>query len=241
METKKNPKYDLRRRSILFFQIGMVLMLFFTWQALEWETADRTSGDSGLVEVADDLDEIIPVTEPIDVTPPPPPPPQVAPEVILVVEDESEVEETIIESSETNQNQDILDIAEIIEEEEEEEIVNVPFAVIEDVPTFPGCESAGNNAAKKECMSKKIQEFVQSRFNTDLAGDLGLEGRQRIFVRFKINKHGNVVDVQARAPHPRLEAEAVAVVNALPSMIPGKQRGRAVGVLYSLPILFQVE
>jgi protein TonB len=38
-----------------------------------------------------------------------------------------------------------------------------------------------------------------------------------------------------------LEKEAIKVVSSLPKMIPGKQRGKAVGVLYSLPILFQVE
>ncbi len=94
---------------------------------------------------------------------------------------------------------------------------------------------------RKNVCLKKFKKFVQKKFNTDLAGDLGLEGRQRISVQFKIDKNGNVVNVRARAPHPKLEQEAVKVVKALPKMIPGKQRGKAVGVLYSLPILFQVE
>ncbi len=90
-------------------------------------------------------------------------------------------------------------------------------------------------------MSEKVTEFVKNTFNTELANDLGLEGKQRIFVTFKINKHGNVVDVRARAPHIKLEEEAVKVVKKLPHMQPGKQRGVAVGVLYGLPIVFQVE
>ena len=90
-------------------------------------------------------------------------------------------------------------------------------------------------------MSDKVMKFVQKKFNTDLANDLGLEGRQRISVQFKIDKNGNVVNVRARAPHPRLEQEAIRVVKALPKMTPGRQRGKAVGVLYALPILFQVE
>ena len=90
-------------------------------------------------------------------------------------------------------------------------------------------------------MSEQVQKFVQRKFDTDLANDLGLEGRQRISVQFKIDKRGNVVDVRARAPHPRLEQEAVDVVKALPKMTPGMQRGQPVGVLYALPILFQVE
>jgi protein TonB len=90
-------------------------------------------------------------------------------------------------------------------------------------------------------MSDKIQAFVQKKFDTELATDLGLEGRQRISVIFKIDKNGNITNVQARAPHPRLEKEAKDVINALPKMTPGKQRGKPVGVLYNLPILFQVE
>ena len=172
--------------------------------------------------------------------PPPPPPPPPAPEVIEVIEDEADIEETIIESAEVNQEEEIMEIDEI-EEAIEEEIADVPFAVIENVPVYPGCEKKRSNAEKKKCMSEKVQKFVQKKFNTELAGDLGLEGRQRIAVQFKIDKNGDVVNVRARAPHPKLEQEAVKVVKALPKMVPGRQRGTAVGVLYSLPILFQVE
>ncbi|MDC7994654.1 energy transducer TonB [Altibacter sp. HG106] len=239
MEPKKNPKADLSKRSMIFFQIGLVLMLFIAWQAIEWKNYDNDALDTGMVDVGDELEEEIPITQQITPPPPPPPPPP-APEVIEVVEDEEEVEETIIESTETNQNEEIVEIEEI-EEVVEEEIADVPFAVIENVPIYPGCESAGNNNAKKQCMSEKIQKYVQKKFDTGLAGDLGLSGRQRIAVQFKIDKNGNVVDVRARAPHPRLEQEAVSVVKSLPKMVPGKQRGKAVGVLYALPILFQVQ
>ncbi|OAB80566.1 energy transducer TonB [Cochleicola gelatinilyticus] len=238
MKPKKNPKADLSRRSMLFFQLGMILMLFLAWRAIEYKTYDRSLATDTL-EVSDELLEEIPITQQITPPPPPPPPPP-APEVIEVVEDEVEVEETIIESTETNQEEEIVEVEEIVEAVEEE-IADVPFAVIENVPVYPGCESEPNNSAKKKCMSEKVQKFVQKKFNTELAGDLGLEGRQRISVQFKIDKSGNIVDVRARAPHPRLEQEAVDVVKALPKMTPGKQRGKAVGVLYALPILFQVE
>jgi len=239
MELKKNPKFDMNRRSMIFFQLGMVLMLFITWRAIENKTYEQASLKQDTLEVSDDLEEDIPITE-INTPPPPPPPPPPAPEVIEVIEDEADIEETIIESAEVNQEEEIAEIEEI-EEVVEEEIADVPFAVIENVPVYPGCEKKKSNADKKKCMSEKIQKFVQKKFNTDLAGDLGLEGRQRISVQFKIDKNGNVVGVRARAPHPKLEQEAVKVVKALPKMIPGKQRGKAVGVLYSLPILFQVE
>ena len=215
-------------------------MLFIAWQAIEWKTYDKSDLDAGMVDVGDDLEEEVPITQQLTPPPPPPPPPP-APEVIEVVEDEEEVEETIIESTEASQEEEIVEVEEIVEEEVEEEIADVPFAVIENVPIYPGCENESGNNAKKKCMSEKVQRFVQKKFDTELANDLGLDGKQRIFVQFKINKSGNVVDVRARAPHPRLEREAVEVVKSLPKMTPGKQRGKSVGVLYSLPILFQVQ
>jgi protein TonB len=240
MEPKKNPKADVGRRSMLFFQLGMVVMLFLAWQAIEWKSYDKSDNDFGKLDVGEELEEEIPVTQQLTPPPPPPPPPP-APEVIDVIEDEEDVEETIIESTETNQEEKIVEVKEIKEEVVEEEIADVPFAVIENVPVYPGCEGEKSNDAKKRCMSSKISEFINKKFDTNLASDLGLEGRQRIAVQFKIDKSGRVVDVRARAPHPRLEREAMDVVQSLPNMTPGKQRGKPVGVLYSLPIVFDIQ
>ena len=159
--------------------------------------------------------------------------------LIEIVEDEEEVEETVIESTEVDQETEIVEVEEV-EVEEVEEDIDVPFSVIENVPIFPGCEK-GNNSAKRDCMSKKIAQFVNKKFNTELASDLGLSGRQRINVIFKIDKTGNVVGIRARAPHPGLEKEATRVIGLLPKMKPGKQRGKPVNVPYSLPIIFQVQ
>lgn len=240
MEVKKNPGFDLQNWSVIFFQVGVIVMLLVTWQLLELKSYDKAITRDSLLVSSDDLEEIIPITDPVE-PPPPPPPTQAAAAVIIEVEDEADIEETVIESTETDENQEIAEIEEIDEVVIEEEIINVPFAVIENVPIFPGCENLSNNQERKECMSSKVQEFVQKKFNSDLAGELGLEGRQRIFVQFRIDRTGKVVDVRARAPHPRLEKEAVDVVSSLPDMIPGKQRGKPVGVQYALPIIFDVK
>ncbi|MBJ6368014.1 energy transducer TonB [Snuella sedimenti] len=239
MEPKKNPKANVGRNSSLYFAIGLALMLFLTNYAINYKTYDKSDIDIGQLNLDEELEEEIPITEQLKTPPPPPPPPPAAPEVIEIVEDEVEVEETVIESSETDQEEEIVEVEEV-EVVEVDEDIEVPFAVIENVPVFPGCEKGDNNA-KKACMSKKIQDFVNKKFNTDLAGDLGLSGRQRINVIFKIDKTGKVVGVRARAPHPGLEKEAARVINLLPQMKPGKQRGKPVTVPYSLPIIFQVQ
>jgi periplasmic protein TonB len=238
MESKKNPKADVSRNGSIYFAVGLALMLFLTYSTLNYKTYDKSDIDIGKLNLDEELDEEIPIIEQV-IPPPPPPPPPAAPEVIEVVEDEEEIEETVIESTETDQEEEIVEVDEI-EVEEVIEDVEVPFAVIENVPEYPGCER-GSNADKRKCMSEKIAKFVQRKFNTDLAGDLGLSGRQRISVIFKIDKNGNVTGVRSRAPHPRLEKEAARVINMLPKMKPGRQRGKPVIVPYSLPITFQVQ
>ena len=238
MEIKKNPKANVGRNSSLYFAIGLALMLFLTNYAINYKTYDKESIDIGQLNLDEELEEEIPITEQLQ-TPPPPPPPPAAPEQIEVVEDEVEVEETVIESTESDQETEIVEVEDVAVEEVDEDI-EVPFAVIENVPVFPGCDK-GNNDAKKACMSKKISDFVNKKFNTDLASELGLSGRQRINVIFKIDRTGNIVGIRARAPHPGLEKEAARVIGLLPKMKPGKQRGKPVTVPYSLPIIFQVQ
>ena len=192
MELKKNSNADVSKNASLYFAVGLALMLFMTYSAINHKTFDKSSIDIGKLDLDADLDEEIPLIDQLT-PPPPPPPPPAAPEVIEIVEDEEEIEETVIESTETDQEEEME--IEDIEIEEVYEDVEVPFSVIENVPEYPGCEK-GTNTEKRKCMSAKIAKFVQRKFNTDLAGDLGLSGRQRISVIFKIDKKGNVTGVR---------------------------------------------
>ncbi|MGA0829650.1 MAG: energy transducer TonB, partial [Flavobacteriaceae bacterium] len=86
MEPKKNPKADINRNSGLYFAIGLAFTMFVIWRALEWKKYDEAANYDIALNVEDQLDEEVPLTEQLK-TPPPPPPPA-APEVIEVVEDE---------------------------------------------------------------------------------------------------------------------------------------------------------
>lgn len=239
MEPKKNPKADVRRNSSIYFAVGLALMLLVTNLAINYKTYDLAEIALETLNVDAEDEEEIPITEQPLTPPPPPPPPPATPEEIEIVDDEEEVEETVIESTETDESEEIVEVDDI-ELEEEVVDVEVPFSVIEDVPVFPGCEKK-KKSEQRACMSEKITKFVSKKFNTDLAGDLGLSGRMRINVIFKIDKTGNVTSIQARAPHPSLAKEAERVIGLLPKMKPGKQRGNPVTVPYSLPIRFEVQ
>ncbi len=239
MEIKKNPKSNLENYSKIFMQIGLVLTLFITYSAIENKTYDRNIGDLGTVNMNADMEEEIPITERIEPEKPKAPPPP-TPEKIEVVEDEKEVEETIIESTEIDETE-AVEVEEIVEVEEVEEVVeDVHFMIIEDVPVFPGCK--GDKKKLKDCFGKKVQKHFSRKFDTDLPNELGLSpGRKRVFIGFKIDKNGYIVDIKARAPHPKIKSEVIKVMKLLPRMKPGKQRGKPVGVKYSIPFTLIVE
>jgi len=239
MQVKKNPKVDLNRNSGLYFVIGLTLVLFFTWRALEYKSYPTNDKIVEMMNVVDEIKEDVPITEQIK-TPPPPPPPS-APEIIEVVEDAAEIEETVIESTESSQDQVVEEVVDVddVEVGDDMEEISVPFAVIENVPIYPGCESAKGNAARKACFQKKIQEHIVKEFRyPQIAAEMNIQGR--VFVQFAINSKGFIDKIRTRGPDPGLEKEAARIVASLPRMTPGKQRGRAVTVPYSIPVNFKL-
>jgi protein TonB len=237
MQPKKNQKADLSKNSSLYFVIGLSVILLISWQAIEWKTFDRSLYDYEALNVEDDDDEEIPITEQLKTPPPPPPPPPPAPEVIEVVEDEEEVEETVIESTETNED-DIVEVEEVEIEEVEEEI-DVPFAVIEDVPIFPGCEKVSKDK-RRDCFQEQMNNHIRKNFRyPEIAQEMGIQGR--VYVNFIIDKDGSITNIKMRGPDQNLEKEAERIISRLPNMTPGKQRGRPVRVPFSIPITFRLQ
>ena len=208
--------------------------MLITWQTIEWKTYKKTY-DYEALNVEDDDDEDIPITEQIKTPPPPPPPPPPAPEIIEIVEDEEEVEETVIESTETDEEE----IVEIVEVEEEEVDIDVPFAVIEDVPIFPGCERV-KKSERRNCFQEKMNKHIRKNFRyPEIAQEMGIQGR--VYVNFIISKDGSITNIRMRGPDKNLEKEAERIISKLPSMTPGKQRGRPVRVPFSIPITFRLQ
>ena len=134
---------------------------------------------------------------------------------------------------------------EIIEKTEDASVPEgIPFATIEKVPTFPGC-IGDDNAALKKCMSKHISKHVAENFNVDEASKgMVFYGKYRVYVSFTIDTTGVITDIKSytptQAPSPALKKEAVRVIEQLPRLIPGQEKGKNVAVLYTLPIIFNI-
>lgn len=237
MEPKKNQKLDLNRNSLLYFFVGMTMMLLMAFLALEWKTFHQYDdwGNTAL-KIEDDLIEDVPFIK--EKLPEPPKPKIQAPPEIEVVEDEEDIVETVIESSETDQNEEVAEIEDIAVAKDDT-LEEIPFILIENAPVFPGCENEKTEKDKRACFQEMMQNHIRKHFRyPDVAQELGLEGRVNIM--FTIQKNGSIGNVKMRGPHESLEAEAARIISKLPAMTPGKQRGNTVRVPYSIPITFKL-
>ena len=111
---------------------------------------------------------------------------------------------------------------EFIEIEEYDDEV---FMVVENMPEFPGGDLG---------LMKYIQKNVRY---PPIAKEYNITGK--VFIQFIVDKTGSVINVKvARGVDKNLDAEAMRVVKSLPKYKPGKQRGKAVRVMFTIPINF---
>jgi len=102
------------------------------------------------------------------------------------------------------------------------------FVVVENQPEFPG----GNEAMRKFLADNILYPKE--------AQEKGIQGR--VICNFIVRKDGSITDVSVvRGVDPLLDAEAVRLLQSMPSWKPGTQRGQAVNVRFTLPVEFRLE
>ncbi len=244
MEVKKNPNVDPKRNSSLYFLVGLTTVLLLTYVGIELKSEDPRIEVEKL-DIVDNMivdEEAILTMPPVQKLPPPPPP---APEVIQIVDNKQVIEEKKIETTEVDENKPVVvnnasqygDEGGTAEEIDEE----VPFAVIEDVPVFPGCEGVAKNKRLDCFMEQMAKHIKKNQQYPERAMEDGVQGR--VSVLFVIDKDGGISNVQVRGPKggELLEKEAKRVIEKLPKFKPGMQRGKPVKVKYSQPITFKLQ
>jgi len=125
--------------------------------------------------------------------------------------------------------------------EEGKEDSGLSFAIIEEVPIFPGCEDV-ERKERLACFQKKMSEHINNNFKYPReARRKNIQGR--VLVMFVINREGIIENIIAKGPEDCeiLEKEAIRIMSKLPQMTPGKQKGKAVKVKYSQPLTFKLE
>jgi protein TonB len=147
--------------------------------------------------------------------------------VFNIVEDDAEIEETTIVSAEDQAEfvEITDDVPIVVEEPEKEEEI---FQVVEDDPQFPGGMA-------------ELMKFLQKNIKyPPVCQEQGIQGR--VIVQFVVNTDGSIVDANVvKSVNPHLDKEALRVVGTMPKWQPGKQRGKAVRVRFTLPVNFRIQ
>ena len=236
-KAKKNANANLENYSKLFAQLGLVLSLLVVYILIQNKSYDKEVIAMS-VDFNRTIDDETSLVE-YKIKPKPIPKKKVILKSIKIIDNETpQKEDDFIVIDVDTPVKDPVFIP--VDEDDDPIIEIIPFVLIEDVPVFPGCD--GSNKERKACFEKKIAKFINKKFDASLAESLGLSsGKQKIFTVFKIDENGNVVDIEARAPHKKLQQEAIRVIRLLPKMEPGMQRKKPVVVGYSLPITFRIE
>ena len=98
---------------------------------------------------------------------------------------------------------------------------------VEQLPEYPGGMSA-------------MIEFLQTNLKYPEDAIKQKVGG-RVMVMFVVETDGSLSNVRvARKVFPSLDAEAVRVVKTMPKWKPGKEKGRAVRVNFTLPVVFNI-
>ena len=230
MEIKKSPKANLENKKFLFMEIGLVVALLMVLGAFEWSTTEGTDlaslGDETAVVVEE---EQVPITQEEQLPPPEVPKEPVMSDIIDIVDDDIKVEDNFLLSTEDDASLGV-EIKDYVVEQEEEvvEEEEVPFAIVEQKPTF---QRGDANTFTKWVFSKIVYP--------EIAKENGVQGR--VTLQFTIETDGSVKNVKVlRGVDSSLDKEAVRVVSSSPKWSPGMQRNKPVRVKYTFPVVFQL-
>ena len=199
----KPQKHDanLQKNSALYFQVGLILCLLFTYGLFEMKFEGK---NYKLAKVDyDDRDvEYIPENFTVE-------------KKIIKVKNEDYTKKVVLTNEPIIKDDDYvepkLDILTdpepyvvpigvdkvVVVDDPDKDVLPEIFDVsaVEQVPIYPGCESSKNNIERRACMSDKLSSLIKTKFDTGIAGELGLSGIQKIYVQFKIDKTGNITEI----------------------------------------------
>lgn len=229
MEVKKTPKANLENKKLLFREIGLIITLLLVLGGFEYKTYEKNFsglGDNNAVIIEE---EMIPIT---NETPPPPPEmpkiPMVSDEIVIV-DDNMKITTDLIINTEDDKKLGV-EIKEYVQARKDEVIEEeeVPFVMVEEKPKFMGGDE------------NTFTRWVAERLvYPEIAKENSVQGR--VILQFRVNTDGSVSDVRVvRGVDPSLDKEAVRVVSSSPKWTPGRQRNKAVRVVYTFPVIFQL-
>lgn len=224
MKQRKNPKSDLERKRVFFFEAGFIITLLLVFSAFEYQTADThykflPTGPTEII--SQELPPVIPEKPKVKLPPPP--------VIKLIISDDPGVEPDDIDIdagiglddpvpyyTQGNEPEDIIP--------EDTLIVDFP----DKRPEFPGGTAA---------LFRYLRDNIRY---PSLAKETGVQGT--VYIGFVVEKDGSVSNVKVLRPvGGGCDEEALRVVQSMPHWEPGMQHGRPVRVSFVLPVKFKLQ
>lgn len=227
MEVKKTRRANLEKGKTRWLFMGLIVTLSFMFVSFEWTERNVTYTISDLVSDPDFFEELVPVTYNQDKPlPPPPPPAAVNPEELNIVDNQSTETETLIAASDPTDEPVVIptpiDVPEEVVDEE------TAFVIVEEMPVF------GSGTAD-------LMKYLSSNIKyPTVSAEQGVQGK--VVVQFVVGTSGEILNpVVVKSVDPYLDKEAIRVISSMPKWKPGRQRGKAVRVKYTVPVVFRLQ
>lgn len=242
---KEYGAYKLRKEYKYILAISTLIAIFIACCAalIPFYIAKKSAtriipGGQRYIQVQ--MDEFIPPEEQIILPTPPPPglgqvkelrylPPEIVDTVITTERTLVTTDEAIAYAGDTTIVEPIAGFGDILSEGEGGSATEETFVIVEEMPTFMG----GDINTFRQWVQKRTR-YPSTAIENDIKG--------KVTLTFIIEKDGSVSNIAVvKGVHPLLDDEAIRVISSSPRWRPGLQRGHAVRVRYTMPLIFQFE
>ena len=232
MEIKKSPKADLEKQKVLFLLVGLVIALGITGLAFsinskpeagEYKPPKRETTEMEQIDnTRQDQPETPPEQQKVQA--------QVVTDVLNIVSNDQKIETDIVFVDDADEFDD-FDI--VIEEREEEIVEEEIFFTVEEMPKFRGGGLP------------EFRTWVQQNVKyPQIALENGIQGN--VVIQFVVGPDGKMTNFKVlQSPDKTLSDATIEVLKKANELKkgwkPGKQRGKAVKVSFTLPVKFAIQ
>lgn len=220
MEKRKNPEKDLYNKSVLFFQIGLLIAMGMVVSAFEFKAEQEFEpiAERDIFLMEDPI--IVPISI---VTPPPPPPKPILARPVEVKDDPLEE----IPPETTFEIEEMTEIPEPEPVEEPKDEIQEFWDYVDEAPM-----PIGGYEAFYKFLSKNVKYPKEAVRHA-------VEGK--VYVRFIVDSEGNITQIETiKSVGSGLDEEAMRVIGKAPAWKPGRQGGKRVSVRMVIPIIFEM-
>ena len=232
MEIKKSPKADLENKKLLFLLVGLAIALGITGLAFSINSKPEAGEYKPPKRETTEMEQIDQTRQDQPETPPEQQKAQaqVVTDVLNIVSNDQKIETNIVFTDDAD---DFDDFDIVIEEKEEEIEEEEIFVTVEEMPTFQGGGLP------------EFRNWVQSNVKyPQIALENGIQGN--VVVQFVVGPDGKMTNFRVlQSPDKTLSDATIEVLQKANGLKkgwkPGKQRGKAVKVSFTLPVKFAIQ